>query len=152
MKGPISPNVFFFYWPKKEVTGYFKSCRNCHTQSPIIWLNFSLSNCLCWCCVDKISTNYSVGCWLEHYQQNVEVTYWKMQPNGVPGKRKSAVAFSLNLGLCLCLAKAHNENCCVLSLTITWKWKEHHCLAQGSFCSPALVHIAFSSFTRTLFF
>lgn len=53
IKEPISPNAFSFHRTKKELTGYLKSCRNLHTQSPIIWLNFSLSNCFCWCYVDK---------------------------------------------------------------------------------------------------
>lgn len=84
---------FPFTEQKKELTGYLKSRRNLHTQSPVMWLNFSLSSCLCWCCVDKTSTNYSVGFWLSQYQQNVEVTYRKMQPNGVPGRRNTQWLF-----------------------------------------------------------
>lgn len=93
MKGPVSPHAFSFYWTRKELTGDLKSCRKLHTQSPIIGLSFSLSSCLCWCCVDKTSTNYSVGCWLWQCQQNVEVTYWEMQQMGFLGGRNQQWLF-----------------------------------------------------------
>lgn len=71
--------------------------------------------------------------------------------NGVPGG-KIINGFSLNLGSYLFLVKAPTENCCVHVLTNTLKGTEHHYLAQYSFTPLALIHIAFSSFTRTLFF
>lgn len=103
MKEPISENAFFFFFSpnRKALTGYLKSCGNCHTQSPMIWLNFSLSNCLCGCCVDKTQTNYSVGRWLSPQQQNVGVMDRRCSQMGSLG-RGNKPCFPLNLACIYC--------------------------------------------------
>lgn len=106
MKEPISENDFFFFSPnRKTLTGYLKSCGNRHTQSPMIWLKCSLSNCLCGCCVDKTQTNYSVGRWLSAQQQSVGVMDRRCSQMGFLGRGNQRCC-PLNPGLYLLLVKA----------------------------------------------
>lgn len=106
----------FFLFTEQKNTGYLKSCGNRHTQSPMIWLKCSLSNCLCGCCVDKAQTNYSVGRWLSAQQQSVGVMDRRCSQMGSLGRGNHRCC-PLNPGLYLLLVKAPKENCCFRELT-----------------------------------
>lgn len=104
-KNQLVKPTFFFSLNRKTLTGYLKSCRNCQTQSPMIWLKCSLSNCLCGCCVDKTQTNYSVGRWLSAQQQSVGVMDRRCSQMGSLGRGNQRCC-PLNPGLYLLLVKA----------------------------------------------